>query len=194
MGAFGFRRGGLAAMSLVAALAACSTPPPATFDLTAATGFSSAAGRGMLVVGEPVAVSFIDSERIAVRTGANGVAYLSGAQWPDRLPKLFQARLIQSFENARRAGSVARPGDRLVAAHQLNSDIRTFEIQEATGEAVVEITVRIVNDRSGRIVAAEVFSARVPVGAIEGVEAARALDQATQAVLQRIVQWASGRA
>ncbi len=184
----------LAAWVCLASLAACSTPPPATYDLGAASDLKAAAGRGTLVVAEPVAVSFVDSERIPIRTGDNGVAYLPGVQWPDRLPKLFQARLIQSFENARRAGSVGRPGDRLMAANQLNTDIRTFEIREASGEAVVEVTVRIVNDRSGRIVAARTFGARAPAGGFGGPDAARALDQASRRVLADIVQWTSGRA
>ena len=176
------------------ALAGCSGPPPATYDISAAPMAKSGHGRGLLVVAEPSAVALLDSERIVVRTSDNGVSYLSGAQWSDRLPKLVQARLIQSFENARRTGSVGRPGDRLVAAFQLNSEIRTFEVQEATGEAMVEITARIVNDRTGTIVAAEMFAARAPVGALGGASAARVLNETTQAVMAQIVAWASGRA
>lgn len=179
---------------LVLAVSACSGPPPATFDISAAAMAPSGAGRGLLVIAEPAAVTLLDSDRLVVRTRDNGVAYLKGAQWADRLPKLLQARLIQSFENARRVGSVGRPGDRLVAANQLNTEIRTFEVQEATGEAVVEITVKIVNDRTGKIVAANMFSGRLPAGAIDGPAAAAALDKLAQGVMANIVTWASGRA
>lgn len=178
----------------LAALAGCSGPPPATFDISAAPMPRSGGGRGLLVVAEPAAVTLLDSERIVVRTADNGVAYLKGAQWPERLPKLLQARLIQSFENARRVGSVGRPGERVVAAHQLNTEIRTFEVQEGTGEAVVEITAKIINDRTGRIVAAEMFAARAAVSGIDGPAAAQALNGLAQGIMANIVQWASGRA
>lgn len=182
------------AAAMLAMMAACSSPPPATYDLSAAPRPAAAQGRGQLSVAEPLAISLLDSERIVVRTSETGVAYLSGAQWSERLPKLLQARLIQSFENARRVGSVGRPGDRVIAAYQLNTDIRTFEVQEASREAVVEITARLVNDRTGQVVAAEMFAARVPVEAISGEGAARGLDQASQSLLANIVRWASGRA
>lgn len=182
-----FLLGGLAALS------GCASPPAATFDISPAAMARAGGGRGLLVVAEPVAVSLLDSDRIVVRTRDNGVAYLKGAQWPQRLPSLLQARLIQSFENARRVGSVGRPGERLNPAHQLNVEIRTFEVQEATGEAVIEMTVKIVNDRTGRIVAAEMFAGRTP-SAIDGPAAAQALNGVAQGVMANIVQWTSGRA
>ncbi len=174
-------------------LAGCSSPPPATFDISAAAMPRSGGGRGLLVVAEPVAISLLDSDRIVVRTQDNGVAYLKGAQWPQRLPSLLQARLIQSFENARRVGSVGRPGERLVPTNILNVEIRTFEVQEATGEAVIELTVKIVNDRTGRITAAQMFAGRAP-SAIDGPAAAQALNGVAQGVMANIVQWTSGRA
>ena len=180
----------LGAMLLVAA---CSSgAPPATFDLTAPRdGLASGRGRGLLVVAEPQALAAIDSNRIIVMTGG-GIAYLPDAQWSDRLPKLIQTRLIQTFENGRRIQAVGRPGDRLVPAAQLNSEIRTFGIDEKTGEAVVELSVKIVNDRTGRILAGEVFSSRVP-SASGGPAATAALDAATQNLLRDVVRWVSSR-
>lgn len=176
--------------SMLLAVVGCASAPPTTYDLSAAPAARIGPSHGVLVVAEPTAVSLLDSERIVVRTAAGSVAYLSGAQWADRLPKLLQSRIIQSFENARRVGSVGRPGDRLVASAQLNADIRTFEVQETSGEAVVEITVKLVNDRTGRILAGQLFSARAPADGIKGASAAKALDQAAQAVLAQIVVWA----
>ena len=196
----GFERaGGIKAVrlgiTLGAALlvAACSSSaPPATFDLTAPRdGLTSGRGRGLLVVAEPQALAAIDSNRIIVMTGG-GIAYLPDAQWSDRLPKLIQTRLIQTFENGRRIQAVGRPGDRLVPVAQLNSEIRTFGIDERSGEAVVELSVKIVNDRTGRILAGEVFSSRVP-SAAGGPAATAALDAATQNLLRDVVRWVSSR-
>lgn len=174
-------------------VAACSSAPPTTFDLSAAPRLGRSGGLAPISIGAPTAIGLIDTERLVVRSQGNVVAYLPGAQWSDRLPKLVQARLIESFENAREISQVSRPGDRIVATNQLSADIRTFEVQTDTREAVVEITVRIVGDQSGRVGAANMFVARVPVAEITGPAAAVALDQATQQVLAQIVRWVAAR-
>ena len=106
------------------------------------------------------------------------------------MPKLVQTRLVQTFENASRIGSVARPGERIVPDLQLNTDIRSFNIDAASGAAVVEITAKLVGDRTGQVQRARVFSARVPAGAVDGAGAVQALDRALSQVLIEIVRWA----
>ena len=178
------------------ALSACGGgAPPATYDLTAPRdGITSGRGRGLLVVAEPQALQALDSNRIVIRTSDGGIAYLPDAQWSDRLPKLIQTRLIQTFENGARIQAVGRPGDRLVPAAHLNSEIRSFGIDEKTGEAVIELSVKIVNDRSGRILAGQVFTSRVPSGgSVSGPVASAALDLATQGLLRDVVRWVSAR-
>jgi cholesterol transport system auxiliary component len=183
-----------ALLALAGLLGACGQPQRTTFDLTAPgdVGARGARGGAQLVVNEPTALQALDSDRIMVRDGAV-ISYLPDGQWADRLPKLFQVRLIQTFENASRLGRVGRPGDRVVADLGLNADLRTFAVETATSEAVVEVTVRIVSDRSGRVAAARGFSARMPVSAISGPAAAQGLDQAMGVVLRDIVRWANAR-
>lgn len=186
----------LAAASLVAlAVAGCGGgPPPATFDISAPRdGLKARPGRALIVVAEPSALAALDTNRLIVMTRGSGIAYLPDAQWADRLPKLLQVRLIQTFENAKRITGVGRPGDRLLPAAQVNSEIRRFGLDEASGEAVIELSVKIVNDRSGRIVAGNIFTRRVPAGGSTGPTAAAALDLATQDILRDVVAWVSGR-
>lgn len=152
-------------------------------------------GRAQLVVAEPAALQLINSDRIIVRPKDRQVSYLSGAQWADRLPSLVQARLIQTFENGHRIGSVGRPEDKIVADATLASEIRTFEIDTSAGPtAVVEITAKIVAEGTGRILAAQLFKARVPAAGTSGPQASAALDEALQRVLRDIVVWASPKA
>lgn len=106
------------------------------------------------------------------------------------MPKLVQTRLIQTFENGGRLASVARPGERIVPETQLNTDIRSFNIDTAAGAAVVEITAKLVGDRTGRVQRARLFSARVPASGGDGGAAAQALDRALSQVLVEIVRWA----
>lgn len=179
--------------ALVLALAGCSSPPLATYDISAAPAAQAARLGGIVVVSEPSAVTFVDSDRVAIRARGNAIAYMPGVQWPERLPKLLQARLIQSFENARKGDAVGRPGERLTPSYQINTDIRTFEAQEDSREVVVEITVKIVADRTGKIVAANLFAARRPLDEISGPNVAQALDHAARDVMAEIVKWVAGR-
>src|SRR5919199_3549650 len=175
----------LAAAVLAALACACSSgPPPTTFDLTAPrqkVGGGSVPGQ--VAVAEPVAIQVLEADRILVKDAAGTVSFLGGAQWADRLPRLVQARLIQTFENSSRLRAVSRPGDRITADYQLNTELRAFQISSATNEALVEISAKVVNDKSGRIAAARVFTARVPVATIDAPNAAQALDKALSTVL-----------
>lgn len=168
--------------------------PPDTYSLTAPSFERRARpARGLLVVAEPVAIQALDSQSIVARPGTGEITYISRSQWSDRLPLLLQARIVEAFENANRINAVGRTGERLSPDYQLTTDIRQFEVDAMTGQAVVELAVKIVNDRSGRIVAGEVFSARVPVGGVTGPEAARGLDLALAEVLTDLVRWATAR-
>jgi cholesterol transport system auxiliary component len=181
----------LAVAVLTTLASACSSgPPPTTFDLTAPRQkVQGGSIEGQVVVAEPVAIQVFEAERILVKGAANTVSFLGGGQWADRLPRLVQARLVQTFENASRLKAVSRPGDRITSDYLLNSEIRAFQIDAAAGEAVVEMSAKVVNDRSGRITNARVFTARVPVATIDPVNAAQALDRALSIVLLNIVRW-----
>jgi cholesterol transport system auxiliary component len=183
-----------AAILAAIALAGCSGSPLLTYDLTAPQDRPARATGLQIVVSEPSAVAPLDSDRIVVRSPTMGLTVLPGAQWSDRLPELLQSRMIQAFENARLLKAVGRPSDRLTSDFNLNSEIRRFEIDAARGEAVVELAVKFVGDRTGRIVAARVFEGRAPSTASNGAEASAALDAALAKVLRDLVAWtASGR-
>ena len=172
-------------------IAGCSGPTPTTFDLSAPSNFGRLGGsRAPLVVAEPTTVQALDSDRLIVKDSTGALSFLGGAQWADRVPKLVQTRLVQTFENGSRIGSVARPGERIVPDLQLNTDIRSFNIDAASGTAVVEITAKLVGDRTGHVQRARMFSARVPASAVDGAGAAHALDRALSQVLIDIVRWA----
>jgi len=188
-------RGRLRALSLAAAgsllLAGCGGgAAPTTYDLSAPRDFGRiGGGGGVLIVAQPTAVQALDSDRLIVKDSSGALSFLGGAQWADRVPNLVQTRLIQTFENGSRIAAVGRPGERIVPDFQLNTDIRAFNIDAASGQAVVEITAKLIGDRSGKVQRARLFSARVPAGA-DGAGAAQALDQALSQVLIQIARWA----
>ncbi|OYZ80109.1 MAG: ABC transporter [Rhizobiales bacterium 24-66-13] len=186
----------LLALMAALALAACASAPVPTFDLSAPGNFTArGAGSGQMVVPIPTALAALDTEKILVEPAPGQITYLADAQWGDRLPALLQARMIQAFENGSKLRRVARPGDGITAEYQLNIDIRTFgvRVENGTSTAVVELSAKIIGNAAGRILAAQVFSARVPVATVNGATVAAALDAASNQVLVEIVRWASVR-
>lgn len=180
------------AIAVSLALASCGGSAMETFNLNAPReGLAGRAG-AQIVVAPPAATSPFDGDRLVVRAANGSFAYVKDAQWVDTLPRLLQARMIQTFDNTSALRTVARPGDGVVAALALNTEIRRFEIDAGRGEAVVEISAKLVAAVSGRIVAARVFSARAPGSAGQGASASAALDAAGQDALRQIVNWAAG--
>ena len=144
-----------------------------------------------ILIAEPQALKILDSENIVVREGAASVAYLNGAQWTDRLPKIVQTRMVQAFENSRRFGGVGRPGEGLAINYQVLTDIRAFEIETGSGaRAVVRIFVKLLNDRNGDVVASRIFEAQAPAAA-GNAGFVNALDAAFAETAADIVAWAS---
>ncbi len=167
----------------------CGAGPVETFDLSALeTARVTHAPRGQLIIAEPVASAPLDGDRVVVRPAADQLATLKGAQWRERLPRLIQTKLLQSFENGSFLRTVARAESRLVSDFTLQTELRRFEVDVARGEAVVEIAAKLVNETSGRIRAAEVFAARVPASA-DPSSAVPALDAAFREVTERLLPW-----
>ncbi len=183
------------AFALAAGLSGCAGGAPTdSFDLSASTtGAAARAPKGQLVVAEPLATSPTDSDRIVVRPTPDTVATLKGAQWVERLPRLVQTRIVQSFENARLLRSVGRPDSKIEADYTLSPEIRRFDIDIASAEAVVEISIKLVREKNGRILAARIFATRAPASANSGASAAAALDQALGEALAQIVAWTAAR-
>ena len=100
-----------------------------------------------------------------------------------------QSSLIQSFELAHPRQAVARIGDRMVADVSLKGEIRHFEIDESSREAVVELSMQILREPDGRVIAGQIFAARLPLASLESGPAMAGLDEAFKQVAQKILIW-----
>ncbi len=178
--------------AVMVALAGCSAAPRETFDLS---GASSGAGSrlsarvGAVAVAEPVALQPVASDRLVIRGAAGDLAVLSDAQWADRLPRLVEARLIARLG----AGGVDATFPGAVAAYQLTSELRRFEIDASRQIAIVEITARLSSDRNGAKRGAAIFVGEAPAPHTLGPDAAGALDAALNQALDRLVAWTRTR-
>jgi cholesterol transport system auxiliary component len=180
------------AMFLAALAAACSSgPAPTTYDLSAPSSRIRGASGVQVLVNEPAALQTLATQQILVKDAGGTISFLGEGQWADNLPRLIQTRLINTFENASQIRGVSRPSSGAVADVQLISELRSFEISTPSNEAVVEMSVKIVSDQTGRIARGRIFQARVPAAAVDAGNAARALDEALSVVMLDVVRWVS---
>ena len=164
---------------------------PTIYDLASPVAFPplDKVARGQLVVPEPTALVALDTQKLLVRPSAPEGAGFANAQWSDSVTKLFQAKVIQSFESANYLEAVGRPMDGLTADYQLLIDIRSFQIStspEAT--ANVEFTAKILGS-NGRIVGSRVFGKNLPTRVTDAPAAAAALNEAFNAAVTELVVW-----
>jgi cholesterol transport system auxiliary component len=173
----------VAVLFLAGGLTACGGASRVAYDLSATTPGPQRVARAQFRVAEPVATADLESDRILVRTGANTLAVLAGAQWADRLPALLRARLTESFENTR--------GLRVVGAsaardYDIETDIRAFELDANSKEVDIDVAVKLISAR-GRVVATRIFKSREPVASTEPGAVVSALDKALSGVMLQIV-------
>jgi phospholipid/cholesterol/gamma-HCH transport system substrate-binding protein len=142
-----------------------------------------------LVVNDPAAVLLFDTQKVLVRPDAPHDPTFETARWSDSLPKLIQAKVVQSFENAKYFSAVSRPTDGANADYQLLIEIRAFDI-ETTGqtEAVVELSAKVLGN-NGRVIGSNVFRTAIPTKVSDASAAAAVLNQAFGQVATDLVAW-----
>jgi phospholipid/cholesterol/gamma-HCH transport system substrate-binding protein len=171
---------------------AAAKPMP-SYGLSASRAFPGTAreAKGQIVVPEPTALVALETQKILIRLEEGGTLPLENGQWSDSLPKLVQAKIVQSFENANYL-RVSRPFESLAADFQLLVDIREFQLSSASepvGE--IEFAAKILG-QDGRILDARIFRAAVPAKAANAPAAAAALDQAFGKAATELVVWVAG--
>jgi cholesterol transport system auxiliary component len=153
----------------------------------------SARSKGQLTVAEPKTIAALDTERMAVKEPSGAISYLSDGVFADRLPRLLQTRLVQAFESTNRLASVGRVGERLASDFQLLTDIRQFYVETATQNAHIELAVKLMNDKNGRILEANIFTQSHPLLEVKAAATAQAFDLALKTILEQVIIWAIKR-
>lgn len=165
--------------------------PLDTYELTApAAGDGRGRSYRQILVAEPSALKALDGQNIVIAPSPGVIQYLKGAQWADRLPRVVQARLAETFQRSGEFRGVGRPGEGLAIDYQVIVEIRSFEVRVDGGaQAHVELFVRLLNDRNGVVRAEKSFTAAAPVSG-EGNDAyVSALDAAFGQAAVEIVDW-----
>ena len=133
--------------------------PLDTYELSAPSGENGGGkSRTQILIAEPSALKALDGENIVIKPSPGVIQYLKGAQWADRLPRILQARLAETFQRSGSFSGVGKPGEGLAIDYQIIAEIRAFEVRLDGGErADVELFVRILNDRNGVVRASRTF-------------------------------------
>jgi cholesterol transport system auxiliary component len=186
------RRALLAAPLMAMALSGCTAllagAPSNIFDLSAPGEVQAPRGGLQVLVPEPTTVRALDTDRIAARPSPAEYAYLPGVVWSDRLPRLLQARMVETLQNSGRIRAAAVPGQGLLIDYQLVIDVRAFELTKEG--AVADFAVRVMDDRNGRVLRSQVFREVVPVDSTQAAIVVQALDYAMDKSFAAIANWA----
>jgi cholesterol transport system auxiliary component len=184
---------GVLCLGLMGCALAAGSRPPTTYDLVATHSFAGTKKPApwQLVVYEPTATSALDTSRLMVRPQADQVSYYKGIAWSDRLPRLVQTRMIETFQNSGAVKAVSNS----TGQYALATELRSFQIDVTSGRAAAEIDIfaKLVNVSTGRVVATKGFSARVPAASDAPGDAIAALNQAFTEVLQDTTAWVATR-
>lgn len=162
------------------------------YTLTAVRKFPPLQGpkRGQIVIPEPSALMSLSSDKILIAKEGSEGASIDDAQWSDNLPVLFQAKVIESFEDSGYFQAVSRPIDGFDADVQVLTELRTFRIASAPEPtAAVAFSAKILS--GGRIIGTRVFEATVPITATDGPAAATGLNKAFDDTVKALVLWAA---
>lgn len=165
--------------------------PLDTYELSApAAEAAHGKRRTQVLITEPSALKALDGQNIVIKSGPGVIQFLKGAQWADRLPRIVQARLAESFQRSGAFGGVGRPGEGLAIDFQVLIEIREFEIRVGGDQAAaVELFVKILNDRNGVVRASRTFKASSPVSGSGNDAYIAALDRAFGEAASEMVSW-----
>lgn len=145
--------------------------------------------RGQLVIPEPAAVLMYDTQRILFMPPGSEHPQFANFQWSDSIPKMLQAKLIQSFENYDIAHAPLRPMDALETDYQLLIDIRSFQVTEgAEPAAEIGLSARIIG-KNGRVIATRLFQSKKPIDKLDPRSTTAAFNAAFGDIATDLVGW-----
>ena len=165
--------------------------PAVIYDLAAPRKFPSLErlAQAQIAVPEPGAPIALDTQKVVPRSPAAEGESFANAQWSDTIPKLVQAKVIQTLDNSGYLGAVSRPLDGLSADYQLLIDVRAFHVAGAAGEiSEVEFGAKVLG-KGGRIVASKVFAGKVPAASAGAQGGVPALDAAFGKAAIELAVW-----
>jgi phospholipid/cholesterol/gamma-HCH transport system substrate-binding protein len=161
-----------------------------TYDLRAPQnlGPENKTIKGQLAIPEPTAVAMLETQRMLFSPMKDYPGF-ADFLWADSIPKLLQARLIESFENYDIAHAPLRTPDIGQVDFQLLIDVRRFRIAtDQDPAAEIGWSARIV-DKDGKVIASRLFEERQKFDKIEPAAAVAAFNDAFGRIAKDMIDW-----
>lgn len=162
------------------------------YDLTAAENFPAPrkALSVQMAIPEPTTTLLFDTQRIVLTPEIQDAdSSIAEAQWADSIPKLVQAKLIQSFENDSDERAPIRPADGVQTDATLLCEIRSFQVL-TSGEPTADISLSIkIVSKTGQIVASRLFRSSRRLSQLNANAAVDGFNQAFADIAREIVTW-----
>jgi phospholipid/cholesterol/gamma-HCH transport system substrate-binding protein len=161
-----------------------------TYDLRAPSnaGAASKTITGQLAIPELTAVAMLQTQRMLL-SPTRDYPDFADFVWADSIPKLLQARLIESFENYDIAHAPLRMPDVGQADFQLMVDVRRFRLAvDSESAAEIELSGRIV-DKNGKVIASRLFEENQKLDKLEPSAAVAAFDDAFGRLAGDMITW-----
>lgn len=161
-----------------------------TYDLRAARDRESGGKilKGQLAIPEPSAVAMLVSQRMLFSPVKEYPGF-ADFLWADSIPKLLQARLIDSFENYDIAHAPLRQSDIGQADVQLLIDVRRFRVAaDADPTAEIGLSARLV-DKNGKVIASRLFEDSQKLDRLEPAAAVAGFNDAFGRIARQIIGW-----
>jgi phospholipid/cholesterol/gamma-HCH transport system substrate-binding protein len=144
--------------------------------------------KGQLAIPEPTAVAMLETQRFLF-SPAKDYPGFADALWADAIPKLLQARLIESFENYDIAHAPLRVADLGQTEFQLLIDVRRFRITtDPEPAADIGLSARIV-DKNGKVIASRLFEDSQKFDKVEPQVSVAAFNEAFGRIAKDMVGW-----
>jgi phospholipid/cholesterol/gamma-HCH transport system substrate-binding protein len=161
-----------------------------TYDLRAPQNLGPASKpiKGQLAIPEPTAVAMLETQRMLFSQPKDDPGFADFV-WADSIPKLLQARLIESFENYDIAHAPLRVADIGQTDFQLLIDVRRFRIATESNPVVeIGLSARILN-KDGKVIASRLFEESEKLDKVEPPAAAAAFSAAFGRLAKNMIAW-----
>jgi phospholipid/cholesterol/gamma-HCH transport system substrate-binding protein len=144
--------------------------------------------KGQLAIPEPTAVAMLETQRILF-SPAKDYPGFAEVLWADSIPKLLQARLIESFENYDIAHAPLRTTDIGQTDYQLLIDVRRFRVAVDSGPAAeIGLSARVV-DKNGTVIASRLFEESQKFDKLEPPATVAAFSEAFGRIARDMINW-----
>ena len=163
-------------------------------ELPACTPAPTPAGGAVLLLRGTTAGKLFDSQKIVYSETPDTRGFYQFAAWAETPIRQLNTLLLDRLQCRGIFRWITRGHEPVLADYALSTELVDFrhDYREKPGKAVVELRAELYDLKERKLLASKVASSEVPVERFNAEGAVRALNRASDALLNDIVAWVSG--